>query len=455
MKQHFYKVLMIVGLAGGLLQGCNKWKDHNAITDPEVNKDLLQQIREVPELSRFAELLVKSGYDQVIAASQNYTVFAPVNAALASLDPAIENDAVKLRLFVGNHISNQLYTVTGNTTVRLLMINNKYNNLQGNKIEEATITTANRYGRNGLLNIIDKMVPGLPGAWEFVNNDPRMPALQKAFLLTQKDSTGNNTFFTAVADLSNEKKQFTFFILPDTAWNAEVNTYKPFFALESGNADSTLNAAGLAVARDLIVDTVYQPASIPDTIISRFNTKIGIDKSAIAQTIKLSNGIVYIMRKLPVLPKHKFQPYVIQGEDYQFYRMDRRNVTYLRDKFNPVSQKDMRDVLVWDHNVAQFYLGYRLQNVPAMKYKAYWVALHDNINNNTGNFKQLLGIGAFNSPRLAYTTVTPNNFSEVYLGEFTLPYYNPSLNVYLTADNSTNDDANKITVDYIRLEPVL
>lgn len=455
MKQSICKILMAVGLASGILQGCNKWKDHNAITDPELNKDLFQQVREVAELSRFAELLVKSGYDQVIASSQNYTVFAPVNEALASLDPAIEGDTAKLRLFVGNHISNQLYTVTGKNAERLLMINNKYNNLQGNKIAEATITTANRYGKNGLLNIIDKMLPAFSNAWEFVNNDPQMPALQKAFLLSQQDSAGNNTYLTDIADLNDEKKQFTLFVLADTAWDREVNNYKPYFVLESGNEDSTLQAAKQAVARDLVADTVYQPGAIPDTILSRFNTKVGVDKSAIAATIKLSNGIVYIMHTLPVLPGHKFQPYVIQGEDYQFYRVDRRDVTYLRDKFNPVTGKDMRDVLVWDHNVAQFYLGYRLQNVPAIKYKAYWVALHDNINSNTGNFKQLLGIGTFNSNRLSYTTVSPGNFNEVYLGEFTLPYYNALLNVYLTADNSTNDDANKITVDYIRLEPVL
>jgi len=445
---------MIVWLVSGLLQGCNKWKDHNAITDPEVNKNLFQQVQEVPELSRFTELLIRSGYDQVIASSQNYTVFAPVNAALASLDPAIESDPVKLRLFVGNHITNQLYTVT-NKAVRLLMINNKYNNVQGNSIEEATITTANRYGKNGLLQIIDKMVPGLSNAWEFVNNDPRMPARQKKYLLSQKDSVGNNAYLTGVVDLRDEKRQFTFFVLADTAWDTEVNKYKPFFVLESGNTDSTMNATSQVVARDLVFDTVYQPAAIPDTILSGFNTKVGIDKSAIAQTVKLSNGIVYIMRKLSVLPKHKFQPYVIQGEAYQFYSNDRRNVTYIRDKFNPVTGKDMRDVLVWDHNITQFYLGYRLQQVPAMKYKAWWVALHDNINSNTGNFKQLLGIGTPTSTKLGYTTVTPNNFNEVYLGEFTLDFYSTSLNVYLTADNSTNDDANKITVDYIRLEPVL
>jgi hypothetical protein len=112
-------------------------------------------------------------------------------------------------------------------------------------------------------------------------------------------------------------------------------------------------------------------------------------------------------------------------------------------------------VLVFNHDIAQFYLGYRLRNVPSLKFKVYWVALHDNVNNNTGTFKQLLGIGTPTSTTFPYITVSANNYNEVLIGEFTLSTFRPFLDLHLTADNSTNDDANKITVDYIRLEPVL
>jgi hypothetical protein len=211
----------------------------------------------------------------------------------------------------------------------------------------------------------------------------------------------------------------------------------------------------MAILNDLAIEGVYTPANLPDTVLSKFKTKVGIDKNAIVQTVKVSNGIVYLMRKLPVLPLHKFQPIIIQGENFDFSKVNRSSVTYLRDRFNQVTGKDFRDVLVFDHNTPEFYLGYRLTNMPSMKYKAYWVALHDNINNNTGTFRQLLGIENPTDTRLPYITVSPKNYNEVYLGEFQLKDFKPSLNVYLTADNNTNDDLNKITVDYIRLEPVL
>lgn len=422
---------------------CNKWDDHNAITDAAVTKNLFQQIQEDAGLSKFAELLVKSGYDKVIASSQNYTVFVPTNEALAILDPGIVADEATLRLFVGNHITNQLQQVAAGTALRLRMHNGKYNNVNGMNIGGATITAANKYGKNGLLHIINAMLPAHPSAWEFVESHAAMPAHQKSFML-QTDSLGPY--------LRNEEKQFTFFVVADDAWDAEVNRYLPYF--KTGTTDSTATLAAHAVVSDFLCDTVYDPASIPDTVFSLFHTKLGIDKNAIVQTLPLSNGIVYIMSKLEVLPAHKFKPIIIQGEDYQFSRVDRRNVTYLRDKLSPATNQVFRDVLVFNHDVAQFYLGYNLYNIPSIKYKASWVAVHDHINNNTGAFRQMLGIGTFAAPALPYTTVQPNNYDEVALGEFELPAYHPLLNIFLTADNSTNDDANKITVDYIKLEPV-
>lgn len=442
MKKNIFCVLLLV-LA---LASCKKWEKHNAITDPNAGKDLFQRIQETPELSKFAALLVKSGYDKVLASSQTFTVFAPADAALAQLDPAIAADDAKLKLFVANHLTNQLQA-TG-SSVRVQMMSGKYNNLSSTKFDDAAITKANQYAKNGLLHIIDKIVPVLSNGWEFVKSGTAMPANQKNYLLANDSAFARNVY-----DLKDEKKQFTFFVLADTAWDSEVNRYKQYFV--TGTTDSTTNLASNAVVSDFVSEGVYQPAAIPDTILSVLNTKVGIDKNTIVQTVKLSNGIAYVMRKVQVLPKDKFKQIVIQGENYNFSRADKRNNTYFRNKFNPVTNQDFTDVLVFGHGIAQFYLGYRLRNIPSIKYKAYWVALHDNINNNTGTYKQLLGIGTPTATTLPYITVQPNNYNEVYLGEFTLPAFRPVLDIHLTADNSTNSDASKITVDYIRLEPVV
>ena len=92
MRSRINKIWMVIVVAGTIVSGCTKWEDHNAVTDAALTKDLFQQISENTALSKFAELLTKSGYDKVIASSKTFTVFAPTNTALTGLDPAIVND---------------------------------------------------------------------------------------------------------------------------------------------------------------------------------------------------------------------------------------------------------------------------------------------------------------------------------------------------------------------------
>jgi hypothetical protein len=479
MFRNMQKLLLGIVLTGLLAPSCKKWDDHNAITDEALTKDLLQQITENKDLSKFTTLLIKTGYDKIISASKTFTVFAPTNAALATLDPALENDAPRLRLFVANHIATQSYYTTG-TATRLQMLSEKYNNLSGKKLEDANITTADRYAKNGVLQVIDKMVPSLPNAWEFLESDPQAPLKQKNYLLSVfrnvfdltnaiqtgidpatgkpiykpgTDSIRTNLFWRNVYDLRDESKQYTFFMVADTAWDKEVAKYSPYFA--TGSADSTADLTRWTIVKDLAVEGVYTAANIPDTILSKFNTKVGIDKSAIVRTVKTSNGVVFIMSKLPVRTQDKFLPYLIQAENFRSLSADRRGNMYIRDRYNPLTGKDFRDVLVYNHGLALFNLGYRLTDVPAVKYKAYWVAVNDNINNNNVAFTQKLGIGIATSTTLPYVNVALNDYNEIYLGEFTLTTYNALLDIYLTAANSTTATANPIVCDYIKLVPVL
>jgi uncharacterized surface protein with fasciclin (FAS1) repeats len=480
MQRKIFKPLLVLATTSLLLSGCKKWEDHNAITDPATTRDLFTQISENTNLSKFTELLTKTGYDKVIASSKTFTVFAPTNAALAALDPAVINDASKLRLFVANHIANQIYKTTAVTVpLRLKMLSDKYNNLLGKKLEDANITEADHYGKNGVFHIIDKIVPALPNAWEFLESSPLAPGKQKEYLLSLyrnvfdttnavqigvdpitgkpiyqpgTDSVKTNLFWRNVYDLRDESKQYTFFVMRNDGWDAEVGKYKPFYV--TGTDDSTTNLARWAVARDLAVEGVYDAATIPDTILSKFRIKVGINKTAIVQTIKTSNGVVFIMDAVTVRPVDKFPSFVIQGENYQTSSHDRRGNTYFREKYNPLTGFDFRDVLVYKHGVALFNLGYRLTGMPSLKYRAYWVAVHDNINGITASFDQKLGIGTATSTILPYIKVNPNNYSEVYLGEFPLATYMPTLMIYLTAANSTAETANPIVCDYIRFEPV-
>lgn len=468
-------MLATVGLLV-LLFGCSKVReDRNTITDESLKVTLFELVNANPDLSTFAKYLVQTGYDKVLSSSKNHTVYAPVNSALATLDPAIINNAAKLKLFVGNHIAGQLYRIADVPVLtRIKMLSNKYNNLMSTQIGDAVIKVGDKYAANGLLQVVDKPLPALDNSWEVLSTNADIPLKQKAFMLSLfrnvfdtsnavvvginpttgepiyqpgTDSVYTNLFWNRVHDLKNEQKQYTLFVLTDAAWDAEVTKFKPYYIV-TNNADSNTLVTRWNVVKDFAVDTLYgNPSAIPDTVLSEFGTKLPVERSAIVKTIKTSNGIVYIMNKMNVLPASKMKTILIEGENYTSTSHDRRGNTYFRDRINTLTGKDFRDLLVLGHGVSAFNVRYELKEVPSIKYKAYWMAYNDF---QTATYTQKLAIGSTASATFALTNVVALNFNEIYLGEFTMSQYAPLYNIYLVANGT-----NPIVCDYIKLVPSL
>lgn len=472
-----FKLLVIISCVI-TLAGCKKWEDHNAITDEALTKNLLQQISADVTLSKFSELLKKSGYDTVLASSRTFTVFAPTNDALATLDAGVVNDAARLKAFVGSHIASQHYFTTSATAViNVGMLNGKYHRMLDKAIDDATISTPDKYAKNGVLQVINKMLPSLDNCWEAIEHDATLPAKQKAYMLslfrnvfdlTNAEQTGvnpatgepiykpgtdsirTNLFWRNVYDLRDETKQFTLFLLEDAAWDIEVNKFKVL--CNANTPDSTTDFSSMETLKDLATDTLWQPATVRDTVYSKFRVKIPVTRTEIVRTVKTSNGIIYIMRKVDIQPAHKLQQIIIEAENYRSTLSDRRSNTYFRDRVNTLTGQNYKDVMVFNHGVANFYLNYRVRNMYSVKYKAYWVAVNDF---QAAAFSQKLAIADPATLLLPYTVVNANTFSEVYLGEFSLATYQAVLDLYLTSANTTVAATNPLVCDYIRLVPSL
>ncbi len=473
------KFLWLIVAALSVLAACQKdWEQHNAVTDANLTKTLQQTIAANPALSKWSELVSKSAYATVLSSSKNFTVFAPTNDALASLDPAMVSDTAMLNKFVGNHIADlRFFTVNATDTIRILMLNGKYNNMKGKLVEEANISTADVAAKNGALHIIDKYLPYRLNVWEIVSTTSEIPAKQRALMLKMnydgfdatlaeqvgvdpvtglpvyKPGTGlvkRNKYWDRVYDLRAEEPQFTFFAIADGAYDSEALKYNPFFV--TGSTDSTNDLSGFTVIRDFAIKGYYDQASLPDTLISKFNVKIPIDKAAIIKKIKASNGVVYIMSKVDVAPKEKFKVITIQGENPTGTSHDRRSNTFYRDRTNALTGLPYRDMLVSGHGVALFNIRYRLSDMPSMKYKAYWVAVNDF---QTATFTQRFAPGFASNTVFPYTTIAVNNQAEVLIGEFTISSYMSVYDIFLVAANSTTAAANSVVCDYIKLVPSL
>lgn len=75
------KLLTLIALFLLVFYGCRKDIDDKYARPDWLAGKLYTQIKELPELSTFAELLKISGYDTIIDVSGSYTVFAPSNEA--------------------------------------------------------------------------------------------------------------------------------------------------------------------------------------------------------------------------------------------------------------------------------------------------------------------------------------------------------------------------------------
>lgn len=482
------------------LAGCKKWDNHTQLINQDLGKSLLEEIGQNANLSKFYEYLQKTGLDKELASTKTYTVFAPVNSALQNLDPAVVADNDKLRAFVGNHIALQSWlTANAGSVTRIAMLNGKTVKFSGNRFDEVAIAQKDKVVGNGVLHVIDGVVPVYPNAWELLGNS-KNEYRQSAYILSLTrnvfdpahaiidsinsqtgepvyrpgtDSVLRNSFNTNVYDLEDESKQYTFLMLNNTAFAADVATLAPYYKTVTGDADSAARQASYAVVKDLIVEGYYTIDQLPAVLTSKFGVNISMDKTKIERTVKLSNGVAYIISKAGFAITEKVPPVIVQGENYRgFYdatglavtpRQNNVSAVFRRLRVNPNTGEQFNDIFVYGHGISALRAHYRVTNLPSVTYKVYWVAVNDTLTvNSTVNpvtFNQRLAMGAFAANYLPLTpatgiAVTPNNYNEVYLGNYTQSAYG-SLDMYLTANASTGNGTNSLNLDYIKLVPDL
>lgn len=474
-----YSFLLIV-LLGVCIAACQKWDDRITVSNEALTRTLFSEIKAQPDLSKFSELLVKTGYDKLLGASKTYTVWAPTNKALESLDAATVSDTTALKLFVGNHIALQTYPMPASAQeVRIRMLNDKYLAFTTGRIGEATIAGSNKYVANGVLYTLDKPAVVVPNLMSFITTSKDTYVQNKvlsslSYLVLNPDkaivdsissTTGRpvyrpgtgieqkNKFTDLVYNLADESKQFTYILLTNDAFASEITKLSPYF--KTSTADSTYNLASYQVVKDLAVEGLYTADKLPAVLKSKFGVDVPLDKAALVRTVTLSNGIAYVFSKSNVTVQSRLQPIVVQGENYQSQLQNVASTAIaIREKLNPITGQTFRDLSIIAHGVTGFWVRYRVPEVPNMKYKVYWVALNDQTRNYRTNalpivVNQRLAMGSLTSTTFANTAVPNDTYTEVLLGEYTTTSFG-TLDMYLIANGT-----NSMALDYIKLVPVI
>lgn len=482
--------LLLACCIGTVFTSCKKWENHDAVTNSQLTRNLMDQIRLDPTLSTFSGYLVKTGYDKVLASTKTFTVWAPNNTAMQAVDQVILTDTAKLKQFVANHIANQSYSTTEpKPSIRVKLFDGKNATFTQTTFEEANITQANQYVGNGILHVIDKAIVPKLSIWEFLNSTSNtagskqqayIQALNYSFVDTSKATqtginpvngkpvlkpgTGvvnANTYLNTVLDISNEDQQYTFIVLADAAYDSERNKVLRFFnttgSYGTTGLDSTTYLSGFNVVKDFAFNRLILPAQLTDTLLSVNNVKVPFNKSAILQTYQASNGIVYVMSSVNFRLQDKITPIYIQGETpVGFSRTDKGANTLYRIRKDP-SGNIFNDILISGSGAgalpAQFFARYVAQNLYSAPYKVYWRAIND-----TGVLfsQQLLFFGNGAAATFPYTQVNLNVYTDVLLSStnYMVSKYG-SQNMYMFGNNNTTNGLNSITFDYVKLVPVL
>jgi uncharacterized surface protein with fasciclin (FAS1) repeats len=485
-----YKRLLVSLLTIALVSCSNPWDERENNGDTNLNVNLNEAIANTAQVSQFEQLLVQTGYDKVIAASKTYTVFVPTNEAMSLVDPAILNDPEAAKKFVANHIALTAYSsIRTIAEQKIKMLGDKYLFFKGaTMIDDATIVTADHYTSNGVFHIINKALTPKLNIWQYINSQAGKSAMSD-YILSLKDisiykadidakvlsvqkgagylsDSLTNSYLRNVYNLNNEKNSYTLFLMQDAGYNGEVDKMKPYLIKTSNNPaiDSTAIYSKFFTLRDMAYPKAYKVNELPTTLTSRFGVEVPIDKTQIVgEPIQLSNGVVYIMKKVDVPLAKRLVTTKIEGEKTSGYINLGSSAIYYRDKKDPFNFL-YNDVIVQNPGKALPTLFYNAKDLYSTTYKVSWRAVNDFQTNAllqsltfagkitlVNNVVTLADVIATITP----VTVQPNFYDEVLIGEFTLTNARNIDWIALIGANTTTNGNNSLTLDYLKFVPVL
>lgn len=490
-------ILLVCLILAIVVAGCKKtWDDHNAIDLPQLDQTLVEYINADPNLSTFAGYLKKTGYDQVLGSSKSFTVWAPDNNALQSLDAATINDAEALKRFVGNHISNQSYfTTAAQPAVVIRVMNGKNITFTKTNFEQSTITQADVYVKNGVIHKVNAAALPKPNAWEFLQSASAATA-QKDFIkglefmdldtskgvllykdpVTQKGvyqegttfKVLRNRYFQRISDISSEDSLMTYIILNNTAFDAEklklANYHKQVDPLMSDTLTKW------SVVKDLVIKGVYQINNLPDSLTAVTGVKVHLDKNAIVETRLLSNGIAYIVNKIDYkLMENKIPTLVLQAELPDSLRVPSLPATRIKQDPDGKRYTDFQTGSITSSPSPLYFYRYKTK-VNAVKYEVYWRAVNDVLTtpismkidfNTTKAFTTLPAlptVGYYSVPSIIGLSPTSqaykDAYKEVYLGTYTADNYGDLYLFLASSLGATSTLPTALSLDYIKLKPV-
>ncbi len=465
---------------------CNdEWDKHYGVNSI-MNKselNLYSYMQSQPELATFCQMLKITGYDSILSKPSTYTVWAPVNSALASVNIT---DTLLVSEIVKNHISRFSYPTSGISSKVIFMLDKKFVVFKSTGTgysfggKNIILDKSNVAASNGVLHFLDGYVPYTTNIWEFIGKAQGLDSL-RTYLYSQSNyefnpeasvEIGTNEFGQAVYDsvinftnpiLSKigaiyvEDSVYTALLPNNAAWikayNKIKNNYKTLGA--DGANQQRLNTQ-FAIVKNLIFKTSVNNPSAIDSLISTSGNVFKMPAYLFDNSTKneLSNGYAYVTDSIRFKAEDSYQQkIIIEGENSSYGRSSLYANLFLRSSLGSAlnaSVSGNKFLVVEPTNVSiatPNSVTFPIPNTLSGKYNIYCVFAPSSIANSDDHrsykFKFYFSYMGSNGTQVTDATIDSKNavivkagaisatysskpdiISKVFVTQFTFPYCN-------------------------------
>lgn len=255
------KYIGIAMMAAGMLvaTSCTDFNDYNELpanASTAGSQTLWENISQNQQLSDFATLVKRTGFDAELNSARSLTVWAPMNGTFDMSKYEAMSDEDVLKQFVKCHIAEYSHPATGKVEERVHMLNEKSFDFQGNgsyTFDGVSISQPNVPSNNGVMHLMGGAAKFLPNLYEYIKVGEGIDLLREQYMkyeVTKLDENasvkgpmvnGIQTYLDSVmvtsnpminelnAKLANEDSSYTFLLPTDEAFMEMYNRVKPYY----------------------------------------------------------------------------------------------------------------------------------------------------------------------------------------------------------------------------------
>ncbi|MCM1312029.1 MAG: fasciclin domain-containing protein [Bacteroides sp.] len=302
-------------LASFALLSCSEeWNDHYDRGSNLPMESLMDIVNSDSHLTKFGQILKATGYDSILTSDQTYTVWAPVDEALAFVDM---NDSNALLRLVRNHIARYSNPTSIPETEKIYMLNGKSMAYSGDFFNGAELLEKNIVAKNGILHKLDTQIPYKFNIMEYISTDNRFSDMYD-FISSFNEQRYSPEFSTTydsvfvnynqlledklygIGSISNEDSIYTMIIPDNEAWRSAYEHIKPYFRTynkEQNIADSVQHVQTcLAILGGLTFRGLVSDVASYDSLFTVTENVIRPVSEYFSgyNTVDASNGLLYV-----------------------------------------------------------------------------------------------------------------------------------------------------------------